>query len=94
MAKVELHREGKKLIASAVMTAVKPRFTGADIAREMEKAGANTIMECLAMGITDPARQRHYKLGAMQAVRNYMLANGGNADGFKLPAIDLPEERA
>ena len=80
-------------VAAGAMTAVgQTKWSGADIARAMEKAGADTIMECLAMGITKPELQRHYKMNAMQAVRDYMLANGGNADGFKLPAIDLPGE--
>ena len=86
----KLINEGGKLIAAAAMTAVgQTRWSGADIAREMEKAGSETIMRCMEMGITKPELQRHYKLHAMQAVRDYMLANGGNADGFKLPAIDL-----
>lgn len=86
----KLIKEGGKLIAAGAMTAVgQARWSGADIAREMEKAGADTTMRCLEMGVTKPELVRHYKLHAMQAVRDYMLANGGNADGFKLPAIDL-----
>ena len=88
-----LVREGGKLIAASAMTAVgQTRWSGADIARAMEKAGSDTIMRCMEMGITKPELQRYYKLNAMKAVRDYMLANGGKADGFKLPDIDLPGE--